>query len=368
MKILHVQVLPKLSGVQRVSLEIFKSLPPEYDKTVMFSNETDCGSFDECVREFEATGAKVIFSDNLKREISPLCDFRAMKEIYRLCRKEGFDIVHTNSTKPGIVGRIAARCARVPKVVHTVHGLAFHRFIRFPRWQFYWACEMAASVFSHKITIVNRYYQKHFKWFRKKTSTIYNGLDFSKFPQLELRRSTDKKVRILFVGRLDMQKNPMMLLRVARKVCDVYPETVFTFVGDGEYMQQCRDFVAENKLDTNVELVGWSDNPAQYYASHDIFAMTSIYEAFGLIFLEAGFYELPSVATTVEGIPEVVADGVTGFLSEPNDEDSFVRNIVTLIENPEMRKKMGVAAKKRVTEKFSAGKMVEQYISLYQAK
>ena len=74
------------------------------------------------------------------------------------------------------------------------------------------------------------------------------------------------------------------------------------------------------------------------------------------------------MATTVEGIPEVVADGVTGFLSEPNDEDSFVRNIVTLIENPEMRKKMGVAAKKRVTEKFSAGKMVEQYISLYQAK
>lgn len=75
MKILHIQVLPKLSGVQRVSLEIFKSLPPEYDKTVMFSNETDCGSFDECVREFEATGAKVIFQTTLNVRFLPCAIF-----------------------------------------------------------------------------------------------------------------------------------------------------------------------------------------------------------------------------------------------------------------------------------------------------
>lgn len=365
MKILHIQVLPKLSGVQRVSLEIFRSLPADFEKYVLFSDSTDCGDYAQCVAEFEKTGAKVLFSRNLKREISPKDDLRAFKEIYRLCRRERFDIVHTNSTKPGIVGRIAARMAGVPKVIHTVHGLAFHKFIGFPKWQFYWACEMAGSAFSHKITIVNRFYTKCFGLFRRKVTTIYNGLDFSAFPAAAPRHAVRGRARILFVGRLDAQKNPLMLLRVAEKVCARYPDTKFTLVGDGELMEACRKFIREHGLSYNVELAGWQGDTARFYASHDIFAMTSIYEAFGLIFLEAGYYELPVVATAVEGVPEVVEDGVTGLLSDPEDADRFADNLIRLIENPEERMAMGRAGRQRVTTRFNSERMCREYLDLY---
>ena len=181
-KILHIQVLPKLSGVQRISLEILKSLPEEkYDKYVLFSNDiVDDRLKVKCKEEFEKIGVKVLFAKNLYRSIS-LKDIKAFVEIYKLCKKECFDIVHTHSTKPGVIGRIAATLARVPLVIHTVHGLAFHDYIKFPKWQFYWICEMAASFFCTKIVLVNTYYAKYFSFFKRKLLTIYNGIDFKMY-------------------------------------------------------------------------------------------------------------------------------------------------------------------------------------------
>ena len=153
-KILHIQVLPKLSGVQRVSLEIMKSLPDsQYDKWILFSDSTDVGDREQCEREFRRAGVRVISSNKMKRAIG-LSDIGAVREIYRLCRRERFDIVHTHSTKPGVVGRIAATLARTPRVIHTVHGLAFHKFVGLPRWLFYWGCEMFASLFCDRRTAI----------------------------------------------------------------------------------------------------------------------------------------------------------------------------------------------------------------------
>jgi hypothetical protein len=179
-KILHIQVLPKLSGVQRISLEILKNLPnAEYEKYVLFSNDTvDENLKTQCVEAFQKEGVKVLFSKYMYRKIG-LKDIFTFFEIYKLCRQEQFDIVHTNSTKPGIIGRIPAKLAHVPLVIHTVHGLAFHKFIKFPKWQFYWFCEMFASFFCDKIVLVNKYYAQYFKLFKAKLITIYNGSDFS---------------------------------------------------------------------------------------------------------------------------------------------------------------------------------------------
>ena len=146
-KIIHLQVIPKLSGVQRVSLEIMKQLPDSlYDKYILFGITKDCGDKEECLREFREAGCHIIIFPYMKREIG-WNDFNAMLELYRLFRREKFDIVHTNSTKPGFIGRIAATVAGVPYVIHTVHGLAFHKFLTLPVWLFYWSCEMFASIF-----------------------------------------------------------------------------------------------------------------------------------------------------------------------------------------------------------------------------
>lgn len=366
-KILHIQVLPKLSGVQKVSLEIFKKLNDEkYDKYILFSDTLGYGDRTECIKEFEETGAKVLFSKHLKREIG-ISDFPALIELYKLCKREKFDIVHTNSTKPGIIGRIAAFVAGVPLVVHTVHGLSFHKFVKFPIWQFYWACEMIASCFCHKIIIVNKYYLKYFKWFKNKTCTIYNGVDYSKFPTSNINGYAEKhgRVNVLFVGRLDRPKNPLLLLEAARRLRITHPNIHFCLVGDGEYMEQCRRFISDNQLHDYVSLEGWRTNVYNYYQQSDIFAVPSIYEAFGIMFLEAGYYKLPVCSTTAEGIPEVVINNLTGVLCEPNDVEAFTKNLTLLIDNAELRKQMGENGYIRVTKCFNSSIMVSEYLKIY---
>lgn len=363
-KILHIQVLPKLSGVQKISLEIFKALPNDkYEKWILFSDTSDVGSRDDCVAAFEAAGAKVIFSKHLKRAIG-FADWAATREIYQLCKRERFDIVHTHSTKPGIIGRIAATLARVPLVIHTVHGLAFHHFVHFPLWQFYWACEMFASCFCHRIVLVNKYYTRYFKWFRKKIVTIYNGVDFSNFP-LEIK-NWNQQPKILFVGRLDKPKDPITLLKAILILTHKYPQIQCTLVGDGEYYVDCQEFIRENHLEDNVTLAGWQSNPAAFYASHDIFFAPSIYESFGLMFVEAGYYYLPTVSTNVEGIPEVIQDAVTGYLAAPRNPQQMAQLLSKFMGHPELVREMGCAAHERVTVLFSSANMTEQYEKLYQ--
>ena len=367
-KILHIQVLPKLSGVQKVSLEIFKKLiDDKYDKYILFSDSLDCGDRTECIKEFEETGAKVLFSKHLKREIG-ISDFPALIELFKLCKREKFDIVHTNSTKPGIIGRIAAYLAGVPLVVHTIHGLSFHKFVKFPLWQFYWACEMFASIFCHKIVIVNKYYTKYFKWFKNKTCTVYNGVDYSTFPTINTDNHTkiNGKVNVLFVGRLDKPKNPLQLLETARRLRSTHPNVHFCLVGDGEYMEQCRNFISNNHLEDYVSLEGWRTNVYDYYQRSDIFAVPSIYEAFGIMFLEAGYYNLPVCSTTAEGIPEVVINNTTGLLCEPNDVDAFTNNLALLIDDTELRKQMGNSGHINVVKNFDSSKMVDKYLKIYE--
>lgn len=362
-KILHILVLPKLTGVQRICLQILRSLPDsEYEKWVLFSNEVQGEERSECQKAFEAAGTKVIYSTNMKRAIG-WKDIPAIWEIYRLCRREKFDIVHTHSTKPGIIGRIAASVARVPFVIHTVHGLAFHNFIKFPKWQFYWTCEMYASLFCNKIILVNQYYNRYFHWLKRKVETVYNGIDFSLLS--DTKKQNNIRPKILYVGRLDEQKDPLTLLQAAEYVIKKYPDIQFTLVGDGKKFRECQFFIEQHNLSDSVSLVGWQKNVASYYLTHDIFVASSIYEAFGLMFVEAGFYGLPVVATRVEGIPEVVKDQVSGLLCPPRKPYELAENIIRLVENRSLCFSMGKAAHKRVMSLFSSREMTERYKKIY---
>lgn len=173
-------------------------------------------------------------------------------------------------------------------------------------------------------------------------------------------------IKLLFVGRLDTPKNPLMLLQVARNVIKCYPNVIFTIVGDGERYQECEEFIIDNGLKENIQLMGWQNDVKPFYKSHHIFIMTSIYEAFVLIFLEAGFNHLPTIATNVEGIPEVIINNETGLLCNPNDVTKMTENVIFLIENPDIREKLGNNAYAYVTKNFSSAEMVQKYKYLYE--
>lgn len=364
-KILHIQVLPKMAGVQWFSYYILKSLPSsEYEKHILFSSDMDNENKKHCKKLFEQIGCKVIFLDSLKREIC-IRDIKALIDIYTLCRKEKYDIVHTNSTKSGVVGRIGAKLANIPYVVHTIHGLAFHDFVGFPKWHFYWICEMISSIFCDKIAIVNNYYSKYFKLFKKKIITIYNGIDFPVQSQNYIANDCSKDIRILFVGRLSTQKDPHTMIKAFSKSCSNRSNLSLTIVGDGELYDECVSIVNALGIQDKVKFEGWKNDVTDYYKSHDLFITTSIYEAFGLVFLDAGYYKLPTIATNVEGIPEVVEHEVTGLLSNPGDVDDIANNIIKLADDSKLRLRMGNNAFNRVTNLFTAQKMTDSYRKLY---
>lgn len=363
--ILHIQCLPKLSGVQNVSYEIMKKLPDsDFNKYILFSEDGTDEQKALITKTFNNINVKVLFSKNLVRELSFKKDIKALIEIKKLCKQLKIDIVHTNSSKPGVVGRIGATLAKVPLVVHTVHGTAWNSFMKFPKWQIYWSMEMFASIFCDKIILVNKYFSKYFKLFKNKIITIYNAEDFEKYSEKKNNNERDT-INILYVGRLDQQKDPITLLKAAKIVIDKCQKVKFFLVGDGEYYRECKNFIEKNNLSNNIFLEGWKDNPEKYYSLADIFVCSSIYEAFGLIFLEAGYYELPVCATNVEGIPEVVINNETGLLCPPKDFEKLAENILLLCQDKDLRLKLGSAGKKRVTEYFDINTMVNAYINIY---
>jgi glycosyltransferase involved in cell wall biosynthesis len=366
-KILHILVLPKMAGSQKISLEILKSLEnDQYKKYVLFGATDNVRETEACFNKFREANAEIIQCNDLLRAIGGR-DIRAFLFIYRLCRKEKFDVVHTNSTKPGIIGRIAATIAGVPHIVHTVHGLSFHKFVNIPVWLFYFICEIFASFFCTKIILVNKYYSKYFRLFRKKTTTIYNSIDFQGYPALINRKPFSENVKLLFVGRLDIQKDPLTLLAAMDIIINSWgiKNCVLSIIGDGELYQVCENYIIDHQLTENVKLKGWQSDIAPFYLSHDIFCCSSIFEAFGLIFLEAGFFGLPSVTTDVEGIPEVIIDGETGLLVPCRQPMLMAKRIVELIDDPELTLRLGIKAKERVGNNFSIDKMVEGYKQIY---
>jgi glycosyltransferase involved in cell wall biosynthesis len=156
------------------------------------------------------------------------------------------------------------------------------------------------------------------------------------------------------------------MLQAAQEVLIEEPKTCFTLVGDREQYKICDKFIKNNHLENNDYLAGWQSDVTSYYRTHHIFMASSIYEAFGLIFVEAGYYKLPVVATNVEGIPEVIEDKVTGLLSPPRNSHVLAQNTLKLIRNREQRIYMGEMAYKRVTSMFSSTYMVKQYKKLYE--
>jgi len=367
-KIVHVQVIPKMSGVQTVSYEILKGLSNDnFDKYIICGTE---GGDEKFFEDFEAIGVKVIKIPSLTRSIG-VKDLIAFRELFRCFKKYRFDIVHTNSTKPGIIARIAARLAGAPNVVHTVHGIAYHKFEHPIKRCIYYLIELMSSLFSNHIVLVNKYYKRFYGFIPfVNIKTIYNGVNFSGLD--EKTKVDSDEINILFFARLDAQKNPMHFLKaikyiVENKLICNLDYCKFTVTGEGELRAECEAYVKDNNLSSWVVFTGWSVDKSRSYNSADILCVPSIYEAFGLIFVEAAHFGIPAISTRVEGIPEVVKDNETGILVEPNDVPGLAHSISKLVNDRSLRIELGQSAKARSYE-FTVDNMVSEYVCIYNSK
>ncbi|KOO16084.1 hypothetical protein AKJ18_04745 [Vibrio xuii] len=365
-RIVHVQVQPKLSGVQNVSLEILKSLSvKEYEKFIIFGNGEIPSELYQILTEHNINLIQV---SDLVRDVG-LRDFSAFFSLMKIFREYKFDIIHTNSTKPAVLGRLAAFCSKVVSlrsclIIHTVHGIAFHKYEPLIKRMFYFIIELISCLFGSVNVSVNKYYLRFYPNLFIRNIAIYNGVDISKM-SIDIIKNRTGVFRVGFFARLDKQKDPLMFIQVIHNLhAKGYPLKA-EIAGDGPLLDCCRKLVDDLEINDVVTFHGWVQDKESFFNNVDLLLQPSRWEAFGLNIVEAGLHKVPTVASSVEGIPEVIEHKVTGVLAEEHSIDSYSSCIVTLLNDLKLLDVMSEECREIYSKKFPVGKMTKSYERLY---
>lgn len=373
-KIAHLNNISQLSGSQLVSIEILEGLPSSQFKKAII-----CGIDSEGKQSFEQrcinSGIENIVIKSSSRNVG-FGDLIYFLDLVKIFRKEKYDIVHTNSSKQGLLGRIAAKIAGTKIVLHTVHGIAYHKHQFFLKRIILYMLELFGTLFCDHQILVNTYYSKYYNWIPwLKSTTIKNGVSSQELEDYLATVSEKKhlqkqsKKAVLFLGRLESQKDPLTLLKAVKYLNDYHPHifstTSFRFVGDGNLKSECVEFAQEKNIINHVSFPGWSDNKWEELLNADILCVPSIHEACGLVFLEAGLCKIPVVATNTEGIPEVVIHGETGLLGRIHNHVELAKNLQELLTNESLSLKLGDQGRKYVLANYMISEMKENYLEFY---
>lgn len=362
-RILHLQLLPLMSGVQKFSIHLLEGLP-EDDYEVFVASRAG-GLFVEAVQE---RGWNYLAIRSFRHPISAW-DILSFIELFLLCRKYHFDIVHTNSSKPGLLGRIAARLAGVPLVLHSIHGTAFQphqsRFV----YRMYMMLEKLGNRFSDFTIFVNhsdrlkclelRLLPEH------KAITIYNALDSVAMLAKEPRKPEQDSFVIGSTIRFSDQKNVINLTIAACKACHLNDLLKFIILGDGEHYSLCKSIVASHRLNERILLPGWDSDVAPWLKTFDAFILYSRWEAMPYSIIEAMHASLPIIGSDIPSIRELVNDSV-GWLVPLDDEKALVSTMIAVAESPSTAVKKGTKAAQRVSELCDYSMMIEAYRKIYE--
>lgn len=372
-KICHIITKLELGGAQQNTLFTVSNINQDEFIPVLMSGKG--GILD--TEASTLSGVKVYLVDNLIRPIQPISDLIALFKLCLLLRKEKPHIVHTHSSKAGILGRIAAWIARVPVIIHTFHGFAFHDFQ--PRFVkgFYILLERLIARITHKlIAVSNDNIEKGLQndiGIREKYLVIRSGIDVTRYKnshvdvsekRRELNIPNDEKI-ITTIGPFKPQKNLLDFVRVAKYVSDRNNYCRFLVIGDGKQRFQIESLINQLKLNSKVELLGWRRDIAQILAVSDVFVMTSLWEGLPRSILEAMCMGLPVVANAVDGVKEIINNTENGFTVEPFMTQEMSECILDILSNADQAKEVGLKAKESITQEYDINYMVKQQEDLY---
>lgn len=310
------------------------------------------------------------FGVPMTRNFTPLADLVSLWRLYRLMRRECFTIVHTHTPKPGLLGQLAARLARVPVVINTIHGFYFHEGMPSRSRRFYIAMERVAARCSDHILSQNRedietaIREKISS--RSKISYLGNGIDVERFDRgrLDSQLLADKRRElgiplrapvVGFVGRLVAEKGIIELLQAAQIVQRIYPDVRFLLVGPIDHEK--RDVVTpeiaqEYGLSGACIFTGARDDMPDLYALMDVFVLPSHREGFPRSPMEASAVGVPCVVTDIRGCRETVEHGRNGLLVPLADVAALTQAILCLLSDRERAQQMGVEGRRMAIERF----------------
>ena len=370
-KILHVITHLPIGGAQDNTLYTVELLDKEkYDISLCCNLD---GELVERAKKVEAV--KLFDIPFLGREVSPYRDIRAFLSLYKLFKEEDFTIIHTHSSKAGLLARLAAVLNKTPIVIHTIHGFAFNDFMNGLKKNFFIYLEKLLAKWTDVLITVSNLNKKKIIDLNiaheNKIKNIYSGIDLSLFTNKrndEFRKELNLENDHLLlgsVGRLSNQKDPITMIEAFGIISKPFPNAHLALVGDGELKGKILEKIDQLKLNDRIHLTGNKNNPWSVYHSMDLFIMSSIYEGLGRSITEALSCGVPVVCTDVEGVPEIVRDNITGILVRPKDSNKLADAIIRTLNDMETAKKMAEEGRRFVNDNFDVNKMVNDIDSLY---
>jgi glycosyltransferase involved in cell wall biosynthesis len=363
-KVLLVYFEPQSSGQTTHVLSLARGLDKDkYDITVVLPKHLQ-----NSIKAFEQTGVTIVPLPMGKI----LWNAKSIISLMSLIRRQNFDIVHVHSQEAGLLGRVVARVARARKIIYTPQCTN----IRHMRWFWlYRSIEKILSYITDKIISVNETDRlRIIQWgiHSSKVITIKNGIDQNLFAGSINLEETKRKIGlhekrpvVMQIGRLSDQKNPLMFVKGASIVAQEHPEVQFVLVGDGPLKNEVGAYIQELGMNNQMRCLGWQAEAYKLIALSDIFTLTSQWEGLPYVLLEAMAWSCPVVATAVNGCPEIVKHGITGYLVPKNDATSWAKYVIKLLENPELSVEMGQRGNAVLKEELSLQKMIEQTEQLY---
>ncbi len=309
---------------------------------------------------------------------SPLFDLWTLIDLVRLIRAERVDIVQTFATKVALLGRLAARLAGAPIVIHYSHGWSFeYPPLPPPVRALFLGLEKIASRATDLFVTCNEALRD--TGLRQRLgrpdqfAVVRSGWDLDRFLHVpmdaaRLRASLGLPPSGPIVGTVmifDPKKSPETIVRMAPAVLEAMPDTHFLIVGDGQMMPIVRSLVEELKLQDRVLLTGLRKDVAELMALMDVFVHPAWFDVLPHALIQAQATGRPVVSTRVGGIPEVIRDGETGLLVPPNDLPALTEAVIRLLRDAEQRARIGQAARRAVSSAYTIEAMVEAMEKLY---
>lgn len=311
--------------------------------------------------------------NNILNEIFLFLDL--IRVIKKIKKQHPNLIVHTHSTKAGILGRWAAFFSGIKKRVHTVHGFGFHSNQNKFLWLLIYISEFVTAFITTKFVCVSKHDIKigsrSLPFFKNRNNIIRAAVEYDNFyvPAKSAKNFDSDKFILGTVSCFKPQKNLIDLLRAFKKLLLDLPEKkndlLLQIVGDGQLRPQIEQFISENGLTENVELLGWQNNVASWVKTWDLFVMSSLWEGLPCAIVEARLAKLPVVAYNISGIPEVIFDNKNGFLVDVGDWFNLSEKIKFFVQNSAFHFQFSNYQDSLV--EFHSDSMVKQHIDFYKS-
>ena len=305
-------------------------------------------------------------------------DVLALFKLYRLMRRERPQIVHTHESKAGFLGRLAARIAGVPIVLHTYHGHVLRGYYGPLKSWALRRMEQLLALLTDRLIAVSEQVKRDLVQYRvarsEKISVVPLGFDLEPFLSSEVHRGSFRREMNLngstrlvgIVGRLFPIKNHRLFLDAAALVSAEEPASRFVVVGDGVLRQELDQYARDLSIRDMVIFTGWRRDLPRIYADLDVLVVSSDNEGTPVSAIESMASGCPVVATRVGGIPDVISDGDTGYLVPAGDADALASRILSLLRDDQEVSRLRAAARAFARDRYNLQRLISDIQAIYE--